>query len=323
MEAKPSVLVTRNDVPKMAIDELRKWFDVDVYEKSEPIPREDLLKRIHGKAAVLCMLTDKVDADVLNSAGPQLKVVSTMSVGYDHLDVAKMKEMDIKVGYTPDVLSDATAELTVALLLATSRRLVEASAQITSGGWGSWAPLYMAGKGLRGSTVGIFGMGRIGRAVLLRLAGFGVERFLYSGRGEKELGASLPPATFVPFPSLLRQSDFVVCTAALTDETRGVFGAAAFRGMKDDAVFVNTSRGGLVDQEALYQALLTHQIGAAGLDVMTPEPLPRDHPLTSLPNCTLLPHIGSAELQTRAAMATLAAGNIIAALSGNAMPARL
>jgi len=310
-------------VPKMAIDELRKWFDVDVYEKSEPIPREDLLKRIQGKAAVLCMLTDKVDADVLNIAGPQLKVVSTMSVGYDHLDVVKMKEMDIKVGYTPDVLSDATAELTVALLLATSRRLVEGSAQITSGGWGSWAPLYMAGKGLHGSTVGIYGMGRIGRAVLRRLAGFGVEQFLYSGRGEKELGADLPPATFVPFPELLRQSDFVVCTAALTNETRGVFGAAAFRGMKDDAVFVNTSRGGLVDQEALYQALLTHQIGAAGLDVMTPEPLPRDHPLTSLPNCTLLPHIGSAELQTRAAMATLAAGNIVAALSGNAMPARL
>lgn len=320
MAAKPSVLVTRCDIPEGALNKLRQAFDVDMYEEPQPMPRAELLARIKGKSGLLCLITDVIDKELLDTAGPSLKVVSTMSVGYDHIKMDEVKQRGIKVGFTPDVLTDATAELTVALLLATSRRFFDTNKELNNGGWlkCSWSPLWMLGRGLAGSTVGIFGLGRIGQAVLQRLAGFGVARFLYNGNSPKQLDSSLPTATFVSFESLLQESDFVICTAALNDATREKFNKQAFTLMKKTAVFVNTSRGGLVDQSALAWALETGEIWAAGLDVMTPEPLPLDDPLNKVPKLTLVPHIGSAEEATRAGMADLAAVNLIAGLTSGA-----
>ncbi|XP_063878982.1 glyoxylate reductase/hydroxypyruvate reductase-like isoform X1 [Scylla paramamosain] len=322
--SKPKVLVTRADIPQKAFTMLEEKCEVDVWKMPSPIPRDELLKRIPGKDALYCLLTEKIDKEVLDAAGPSLKVIGTMSVGYDHLSMDEIKKRNIMVGFTPGVLTDATAELTVTLLLATTRRLFEAHSELLNGGWAkcAWSPLWMTGQGLKGSTVGIFGMGRIGQGVVQRLQGFSVHKFIYSGRSPKKEGEELG-AEFVSFDELLQQSDFLLVTCALNKETQGIFDEAAFAKMKNTAVIVNTSRGGVINQEALVKALKTNQIRAAGLDVMTPEPLPPDHELTTLPNCTLIPHIGSAETSTREDMATLTATNIIAGLEGKPLPARL
>lgn len=191
-----------------------------------------------------------------------------------------------------------------------------------SGEWGTWTPLWMCGQTLVGSTVGIVGLGRIGMAVAKRLQPFGVQRFIYSGHSRKSYDAEIE-AKFVSFDSLLEESDFLIATCALTDETRGIFNENAFKKMKNSCIFINTSRGGIVDQEALYDALKIGDIAAAGLDVTSPEPLPTNHALLSLPNCVVLPHIGSATVDTRTTMAKLCAQNILAALNGKPMPAKL
>jgi len=322
--SRPKVLITREDIPQKALDMLNEKCEVDMWPEPFPIPREEMLKRIPGKDAVFCLLTEKIDKEMLDAAGSNLKVIGTMSVGHDHLNLEEIKKRGIKVGYTPGVLTDATAELTVALLLATSRRLFEAHEELLNGGWGkcAWSPLWMTGWGLAGSTVGIFGLGRIGQGVLQRLRGFGVKRFIYSGRSrrpeDQEKGAE-----FVTFDTMLKESDFVIVTCALNDQTKEIFNEEAFAKMKKSAIIVNTSRGGVIKQDALITALKTKQIRAAGLDVMTPEPLQPDHELTKTPNITLIPHIGSAETTTREGMATLTAANILAGLAGQPMPANL
>ncbi|XP_027734927.1 glyoxylate reductase/hydroxypyruvate reductase isoform X2 [Empidonax traillii] len=237
---------------------------------------------------LLCLLSDRIDREVLDAAGPSLKVISTMSVGFDHLALDEIKKRGIRVGYTPDVLTDATAELSVALLLSACRRLPEAAEQVKSGGWTTWKPLWMCGYGLSDSTVGIIGLGRI-----------------------------------VPLTRLAEESDFVVVTCALTPATQGMCNKDFFSRMKKTSVFVNTSRGTVVNQEDLYEALSQGRIAAAGLDVTTPEPLPTDHPLLSLKNCVILPHIGSATYATRSTMAVLAANNLLAGLRGEPMPHEL
>lgn len=322
--SRPRVLITRRDVPQKALDIINDKCEVDIWHESFPIPRDELLKKISGKDAILCCVTEKIDKDVLDAAGPNLKVIGTMSVGHDHLNLEEIKRRGIKVGYTPGILTDATAELTVALLLATSRRMFEAHTEILNGGWKKsvWSPLWMNGWGLLGSTVGIFGLGRIGQGVLRRLQGFGVKRFIYSGHFPRKEGEEMG-AEYVSFDNLLAESDFIIVTCALNDETREIFDDKAFAKMKNSAIIVNTSRGGVIHQDALIKALKTKQIRAAGLDVMVPEPLPTDHELITLPNCTLIPHIGSAEATTREAMATLTATNIVAGLEGHPMPAAL
>ncbi|XP_048360371.1 glyoxylate reductase/hydroxypyruvate reductase [Sphaerodactylus townsendi] len=228
----------------------------------------------------------------------------------------------IRVGYTPDILTDATAELTVALLLATSRRLPESVEEVKNGGWTTWKPLWMCGYGLSGSTVGIVGLGRIGQAVARRLKPFGVKRFLYSGRHPKTEAAEFG-AEFVPVAKLAEQSDFVIVTCSLAPETQGMCNRDFFCKMKKTAVFINTSRGAVVNQDDLYHALVKGHIAAAGLDVTTPEPLPPAHPLLSLKNCVILPHIGSATYATRNSMSVLAANNLMAGLKGESMPSEL
>ena len=268
---------------------------------------------------VYCLLTERIDAELLDAAGPQLKVVSTMSVGYDHVDLPALRARGVALGNTPGVLTETTADLAVALLLAAARRLPEAWRAAQDGTWGPWQPEWMTGRDVYGSTVGIVGLGRIGAAVARRLLGFGC-RIVYSGpRPRPELAEPLG-AAYVPFEQLLAKSDFVSIHCPLNDATRRLFDAAAFAAMQPTAILINTSRGPVVDQDALYQALKAGQIAAAGLDVTTPEPLPVDHPLFSLPNCVVLPHIGSASIRTRLQMAMMAAENLIAGVEGRPLP---
>ncbi|OXA37254.1 Glyoxylate reductase/hydroxypyruvate reductase [Folsomia candida] len=272
---KPKVFVTRPDVPKPAMDLLRERCDVTTWGEERPVPRDYFLKNVSGVDGIFCLVTDRIDAEVLDAAGPQLKVVGTMSVGVDHVDIGAVKSRNIRLGYTPNVLTDATAETTVIVLLSASRRVFEARDELMSGRWGR-------------------------------------------ARGDR-----LTDAEFVDFDTLCKESDFIICTAALTPDTKEIFNARAFSLMKPNAVFVNSSRGGTVEQDALIKALKTGQIFAAGLDVMTPEPLPVGHELTKLKNCAVLPHIGSATIQARMAMAMLTTRNILAALDGKPMPESL
>ncbi|KAM3612010.1 uncharacterized protein V6R79_000939 [Siganus canaliculatus] len=296
--------------------------EVSLWDSDEPVPRAELLKGVQGAHGLLCLLSDRIDAEVLDAAGPNLKVISTMSVGFDHLALDEIKKRGIRVGYTPDVLTDATAELTVALLLATARRLPEGVEEVKNGGWSSWKPLWLCGYGLSGSTVGIIGLGRIGMAIAQRLLPFGVKRLLYSGRTAKANAAEVN-GEFVPLDTLVAESDFIVVSCSLTPETQGLCDKAFFSKMKNSAVFINTSRGAVVNQEDLYEALTSGQIAAAGLDVTTPEPLPTNHPLLALKNCVVLPHIGSATYSTRGIMAALSAQNLLGGLQGTEMPSEL
>ncbi|KAG5891373.1 hypothetical protein JTB14_020105 [Gonioctena quinquepunctata] len=320
--AKPSVYVTRL-VNKEAMDLLNQHCDVTTWTGSGPVPREELLNNIENKNALFCMLPDRIDSTVLAKAGNNLKVIATMSAGFDHLDIEEIRKRDIRIGFTPDTLTEATAELAVALLLATSRRLLEANEEARTGGWQAWSPFWMCGPGIRGSTVGIVGFGRIGQEIARKLKSFNPKKIIYYNRSERADDARKISAERVSFEELLAESDFISLSVALTPETKNMFDEKAFCKMKSTAVFVNTGRGGLVDQDALVKALENKTIWAAGLDVMTPEPLPLDHPLLKLKNCVILPHIGSATVETRNEMGVLTAKNIIAALKGEKMPSEM
>ncbi|EFN62833.1 Glyoxylate reductase/hydroxypyruvate reductase [Camponotus floridanus] len=322
---KPKILITRPDIPAAGLSLLHeRQYQIMSWDKPEPIPRSELLSRICGMNALYCLLTDKIDDEVLKAAGPQLKVVASMSVGVDHLDLDALKNRGIKVGYTPDVLTEATAELIVGLLLATSRNLLQANRAIYKNEWKAWSPTWMCGTGLSGKTVGIVGFGRIGIRVAELLKNFNIAKMLYTSRTVKPEASKLGGEK-VEFDTLLKNSDFVVVTIALTSETKHLFNAEAFKQMKKTAIFVNGSRGDIVDQEALISALKNRTIAAAGLDVVTPEPIPLDSELLKLDNCVVLPHIGSATIETRNEMARITAKNIIAVLEGipENMPAQI
>ncbi|XP_059409878.1 glyoxylate reductase/hydroxypyruvate reductase-like [Carassius carassius] len=324
MSTLPKVYVTRK-VPPDGLDILRKSGQVqfEMWDSDEPVPRLELLKKVKGCDGILCVLTEKIDIQLLEAAGPNLKVVSTMSVGFDHLSLDELKKRGIRVGYTPDVLTDCVAELTVALLLAASRRLTEATHEAKTGGWGTWRTLWLCGHELANSTVGILGLGRIGVAIAERLKPFKVKKFIYTDVAQRVELANMIEAEYVSFDELAKQSDFLAVCCALTPETHGICNWNLFSKMKRNAIFINTSRGGVVNQEDLYKALSTDLIAGAGLDVTTPEPLPTNHPLFSLKNCVILPHIASASYTTRNAMSALAANNLLAGLRGEPMPKEL
>ncbi|NP_001165338.1 glyoxylate reductase/hydroxypyruvate reductase-like protein [Xenopus laevis] len=320
----PKVYITRR-IPPDGLKALQQAGSCEIqqWDSDDPVPRSELLKKVSGIHALYCLLTEKIDKEVLDAAGPSLKVVSTMSVGYDHLSLDELKNRGIRVGFTPDVLTEAVAELTIALLLATSRRLIEAVEEAKNGGWGTWKPLWMCGSGLTESTVGIIGLGRIGEAIVNRLRPFGVKKFLYNDIAPREELAAKISVDFVSLEELAKQSDFLLVCCALTPETQGMCNKGLFSKMKRSSVFINTSRGAVVNQEDLYHALANGQIASAGLDVTVPEPLPTNHPLFKLKNCVILPHIASATVETRNAMAALAAHNLLAGLKGEAMPKEL
>jgi lactate dehydrogenase-like 2-hydroxyacid dehydrogenase len=292
--------------------------EADIWQGDLPPPRDILLQKVMGMAGLYCLITDRIDGELLDAAGPKLKVVSQMAVGVDNIDVNACTRRKIPVGNTPGVLTEATADLTLALLLATARQLVRGAEAVKAGRWQTWKPMDFTGPDVHGSTVGIIGLGRIGMAVARRLAGFQV-RLLYHSRGPKPEAAELR-ATYVDLDTLLRESDFVLLHCPLSPQTRHLMNAERLRKMKSTATLINASRGEVVDQEALLHALKQGIIAYAGLDVTSPEPLPADHPLLTLPNATVLPHIGSASAPTRERMATMAAENLLAGVRGQRLP---
>lgn len=318
-----NILVTRR-IPQCALELLRSHFIIQIHESDDAIPREKLINFTKQKnlSGIFCLLTDKIDKEILDNAGSDLKVISTMSVGLDHLSLLECKARQIRVGYTPDVLTNATAEFAVSLLLTSCRRIVEGVSAVKDGTWGTWKPMWLCGPSLKDSNVGIIGLGRIGQKIVKMLKPFGVKQFLYTSRTQKskEVHDNLG-VEFSDLMQLLKTSDFVICACSLTPETNGLFDQIQFEIMKPNAVFINISRGGVVNQDALYNALKNGQIAMAGLDVTDPEPLPVDHSLLELKNCIITPHIGSASIQTREDMAMLAAQNLITGLNGEEMPA--
>lgn len=297
--------------------------DLTIWQGQTPMSKQELLQAIPGHAGIFCALTERIDKEVLDAAGGELKVVSTISVGHEHIDVAECKRRGIRVGYTPDVLTSATAELTLALLLSTGRRLLEANKEVYNGGWRSWAPSWMCGPGVKGSVMGIVGFGRIGQAVASRLIPFLPKEIIFSNRSRKEEAAKQLKARQVEFEELLQQSDYVILCCALSPETANLIDEKALKMMKSSAILINTARGGCVDQEALYSALKSGEILAAGLDVTTPEPLPLDSPLLSLNNIVILPHIGSADIDTRIEMSRITGCNVLAGINGGEMISEL
>ncbi|GAB1601108.1 glyoxylate reductase/hydroxypyruvate reductase-like [Argonauta hians] len=311
-----------SQIPNSGVTALKNaGCQISQWHKEEGVPREQFLKDVVGVDALFCSLTQKIDKELLDAAGPQLKVVGTISVGYDHIDVAECAKRNIRIGNTPDVLTKATAELALTLLLTVSRNVVKAIQAVKNGEWSSWKPMWLCGSGLEFSTVGIVGMGRIGSTILQMLQPFGVSRFLYSSRrGERELPVK---AECVEFSTLLKESDFVIVCCSLSPETQNLFNEKAFSQMKKTAIFINISRGAVVNQEDLYNCLKNRGILGAGLDVTTPEPLPTTSGLLSLDNCVVFPHIGSATHKARSIMSEMTANNILAGLEGKPMPAEV
>lgn len=314
---KPPVYVTRR-IPQAALEILRRECQVRIWDSDDPVPRATLLEEVAGCEGLFCLLTERVDTELLEHA-PRLRVVANMAVGYDNVDVPACTARGVVVTNTPGVLTETTADLAFALILATARRLVEAARFLAAGQWKTWGPMLLTGRDVYSSTLGLVGFGRIGQAVARRARGFDM-RILYHDPqrwedAEKALGAAR-----VALDDLLRQSDVVSIHAPLTPDTHHLIGERELRLMKPTAILVNTARGPLVDEAALYRALREGWIWAAGLDVFEREPIGPDHPLLSLPNVVALPHIASASIATRTRMATLAAENLVAVLRGEVPP---
>ncbi|MBC8352141.1 MAG: D-glycerate dehydrogenase [Planctomycetes bacterium] len=315
MSDKPKVFVTR-EIPAAGLDKVVATCDADVWPEHLPPSRDILLQRIAGCEGILSLLTEKVDAEFMDAAGPQLKVISNFAVGFNNIDMEEATRRGIRVGNTPDVLTDATADMAFALLISASRRIVESQDYIRAGKWQTWEPLGHIGVDLIGQTIGIVGMGRIGFAMAKRChGGFGM-KVLYHDKyrneaAERELGAQQVDAD-----TLLMESDFVSVHTDLNETTSGMFNASAFRKMKCTAVFINSARGPIHNQKDLHDALKSSEIFAAGLDVTDPEPIPMNDPLLTLPNCVIAPHIASATVSSRDGMAEIAADNLIAGMKG-------
>lgn len=310
---KPPVYVTRR-IPDDGLSLLREHCEVRLWDGDLPPPRDVLLRAIAGTEGVLTMLTDRVDAAFFDAA-PALKVVSNYAVGVDNIDVPEATRRGIPVGNTPGALTDTTADLAFALLLAAARRIVEGAQYVQSGAWKTWGPMTLLGQDVHGATLGIVGMGRIGQAVAQRARGFDM-RVLYSGGHPGEQVEAEP----VSLDDLLRRSDFVSLHVPLTPQTRGLIGARELALMKPTAILINTARGPVVDVKALYAALKNGTIAVAALDVTDPEPVPLDDPLLALDNCLIIPHLGSASHTTRGKMARMAAENLLAGLRGERLP---
>jgi glyoxylate reductase len=346
----PKVVVTRRLPPK-AWNRLRAHADLVCWDQDCPVTREWLLDHLPTAEGLYCLLTDRIDREVLQF-GKRLRVVSTMSVGYDHIDVGECTTRGIAIGHTPGILTEATADLAFALLLAAARRIVEGADYVRQGRWTTWSPDLLLGQDVSGATLGIVGFGRIGQAMARRAQGFRMNVLAVrsshgasgsagtsdtSGPGAQPSVTQefrweiLPPWSsqdqaqesllkYVDLQEALAKSDFVSLHVPLTSQTHHLIGEAEFRVMKSSSILINTARGAVVDAEALYHALSKGLIGGAALDVTDPEPIPASHPLLTLPNCLIIPHLGSASVATRTRMACMAVENIVAGLRGEVLP---
>jgi glyoxylate reductase len=311
--AGPKVFVTRA-LPENSLRLIQDFCDAEVWSPDVPPSRNELLRRVRGVEGLLSLLTDTVDAEVI-AAAPTLRVISNCAVGVDNVDLAAATRRKIPVGNTPDVLTDATADMAFALLLAAARRLVEGVAYVRAGKWKTWNLQLLLGADLVGATLGIVGFGRIGKAVAKRAQGFGMKVLFCDPSAEPDWGAIR-----VDLDTLLREADFVSLHVPLTSATAHMINATTLGQMRPNAILINTSRGPVIDHQALYDSLRSGRIGAAALDVTEPEPIGADNPLLQLDNCIVLPHLGSASTRTREQMAMLAAENLLAGLRGERLP---
>lgn len=313
MAARPRVFVTRN-LPGEAINQLALEADVDLWRNDVPPGNLTLRERAHKADGIVCLLTDRIDAQLIDTA-PQLRVISNLAVGYDNIDVTAATKRRIPVGNTPGVLTETTADLAFALLLAVARRIVEAERFVRDARWRTWDPGLLLGHDVHGATLGIVGFGKIGQAMAQRGRGFGM-RVIYASRSD----AHSEHASRVSLDELLAAADFVSLHVPLTPETHHMIGEPQLRAMKPSAFLINSARGPIVDQRALALALNERWIAGAGLDVAEVEPLPPGDAIMRAPNVVLLPHIGSASHHTRARMAEMAIENVLAGLRGERLP---
>lgn len=312
---KPRIYITRL-MPKAIIEKLSGQFHVRMWEEENiPVPRDILLKEVEEVDGLICLITEMIDEEVINKAR-KLKVISNVAVGYNNIDVQTAARKGIVVTNTPGVLTETTADLTFALLMAAARRIVDASDYLRSGEWGAWSLMQLTGQDIYGATLGIVGLGRIGEALVKRAKGFDMN-VLYHNRTRKQEKEQELGIHYVSLEDLLKQSDFICLLLPYSLEVHHLIGKKELSLMKENAILINTARGGIVDEHALYHALKDGVIWAAGLDVFQQEPVPVDHPLLTLPNVVTLPHIGSASVKTRMQMAHLAADNMKNVLSGN------
>lgn len=312
MANKPLVAVTR-PIPEAGTRLLHERCEVRQWEHELPPSPEELDKLLDGVVGAITLLTEKIDGPLLDRH-PDLRVISNYAVGYDNVDVDAVTQRGIALCNTPDVLTDSTAELAFALLMAAARRVVEGADYVREDKWKTWGPLLLRGQDIVGATLGIVGFGRIGREVARMATGFQMNILAYDRSPETKDTAGID-VTFVDLDELLTQSDFVSIHVALAPETHHLISEREFGIMKNTAVLINAARGPVVDSDALVSALRNGDIFAAGLDVTDPEPLSADHPLVNLPNCVVVPHIGSATVKSRDDMATLAARNLLAVLN--------
>ena len=318
-DKRPRVFVSRI-IPDEGFQPIIAQTDADVWQDELPPERDELLRRVEGVDGFLALLTDRVDDELLDRAGPQLRVVSNYAVGYDNIDVPACTRRGVAVGNTAGVLTETTADAAFALLMAAARRIPEGYDYVRQDRWKTWGPLLLLGPDVHHATLGVVGFGRIGREVAKRARGFDMQILYYDmypapADEEARLGARR-----VTLDELLGQSDFVTLHVNLTPETHHMMNAQTFGKMKRSAMLVNASRGPVVDPDALYDALKNGVIAAAALDVTEPEPLPGDHKLLTLPNCLVVPHIASASFATRGKMASIAAQNLLAGLRREPLP---
>ena len=317
--SRPRVFVSRI-IAEKALEKLSEEADIEVWQDELPPPYEVLSEKVRDAEGLLSLLTDKVDAALMDAA-PNLKVVSNLAVGYDNIDVAEATRRGIPVSNTPEVLTSTTADLAFTLLVSAARRVVEAEKFTRAGKWKTWGPALMLGQDIHHATLGIIGLGRIGKEMAKRGKGFDMTVIYYDEYPapveiEKQLGLRRVST----LDELLTEADFITIHVPLTEATRHLIGENEFEKMKPTAVLVNSARGPVVDQKALYNALKSGQIFSAGLDVTEVEPIPQDDPLLTLDNVIILPHIASGSFVTREKMALMAADNIIAGLKGKPLP---
>lgn len=314
---KHRIAVTRT-IAQPAIERLHNVGKITIWTERQPPAHTQLMQMVKDCDGLLCLLTDCIDDHLLESA-PRMSVISTMSVGYEHIDLEACRRRGIQVGHTPGVLTDSAADFTMAMILSVARRIPQAVEYARSGLWSTWDPGLLLGHDLLGMTIGIVGMGRIGEAVAERITAFGTN-LVYHDRIQRTDVENKLNAKIVAFDDLLTQADIVTLHVPLTDQTHHLISYPQLKMMKPSALLINTSRGKVVDTEALLHALRNGEIDAAGLDVTDPEPLPANHPLYELPNCLITPHIASAGAATRTKMAHMAVDNLLAGLKGVPLP---
>jgi glyoxylate reductase len=315
---KPRIFVTRL-IPEKGLEMVRQEADVEIWPDPLPPPYEMLVQKAKRVDALLCLLTDKIDGNLMDAIGPQVKVISQMAVGFDNIDVAAATARGIPVGNTPGVLTDTTADFAWTLLMAAARRVVEGDRFTRAGKWKTWGPIDFLGPDITGATLGIIGFGRIGQGLAKRARGFDMRILYYSTNRHPEAEQKYG-AQFVDLNTVLREADFVSLHTILSQETYHLINDARLKMMKPGGVLINTARGPVVDPAALYRALSSGTIAYAALDVTEPEPIKPDDPLLTLDNIIIAPHIASASFQTRNKMATMAAANLIAGLKDESLP---